>query len=117
MGTRVLSVMVGENIAPNPWTGGLTAPQWSPFDADMDGVEDLFAFDRDGDRVLVFERVPSDLNEEDRFTWDGLVSGWPKWPDGAFFETTIATAMNIFTSHQNGIRVYTNTTEPGSAQL
>ena len=39
------------------WTGGLTAPQWSPFDADLDGDDDLMAFDRDGSRVVVFERL------------------------------------------------------------
>ena len=26
----------------NPWSGGLTAPQWSPIDADLDGDDDLF---------------------------------------------------------------------------
>ena len=42
----------GDALA-NPWVGGLTAPQWSPFDADLDGDEDLFAFDRDGSRLLL----------------------------------------------------------------
>ena len=41
----------------HPFTGGLTAPQWSPIDLDGDGDEDLFAFDRDGNRVLAFERL------------------------------------------------------------
>ena len=109
--------MVGDNIAPNPWTGGLTAPQWSPFDADMDGVEDLFAFDRDGDRVLVFERVPSDLNESDRFTWrPDWSAGWPQMSGWCLLrDYNCDGKADIFTSHQNGIRVYTNTTQPEGA--
>ena len=49
-------VISGIDTLMNPWTGGLTAPQWSPIDFDGDGDEDLFAFDRDGSRLLAFER-------------------------------------------------------------
>ncbi len=39
----------------NPWTGGLNAAQISMFDADMDGNEDdIFVFDKAGNRVLVY---------------------------------------------------------------
>jgi len=39
----------------NPWAGGLNAPEPSKFDADYDGVEDdLFIFDKAGNRTLVF---------------------------------------------------------------
>ena len=51
-----VSLLDGSPMA-HPFTGGLTAPQWSPIDLDGDGDEDLFAFDRDGNRVLAFERL------------------------------------------------------------
>ena len=48
----------------NPWTGGLTAPQFSAADLDGDGVQDLFLFDREGDRILPFQGCVSDVPEE-----------------------------------------------------
>ncbi len=43
----------GQQLA-NPWTGGMNAPQWSKFDINNDGVEDLYAFDRNGSVHLSF---------------------------------------------------------------
>lgn len=39
-----------------PFTGGLNAPQFSNIDLDGDGKQDLFVFDRIGDRVFCFLR-------------------------------------------------------------
>ena len=41
----------------NPWAGGLNAPQWSKADLDGDGKEDLYVFDRNGDRHLTFLNI------------------------------------------------------------
>ena len=39
----------------NPWTGGINAAELSVFDADYDGeADDLFIFDKAGDRILIF---------------------------------------------------------------
>lgn len=38
----------------NPLTGGINAPQFSPIDLNGDGIDDLFVFDRGGDKVLTF---------------------------------------------------------------
>ena len=38
----------------NPWSGGLNNPQFSNFDFNLDGKQDLFVFDRDGEVPLVF---------------------------------------------------------------
>ena len=40
------------------WT--YSPPQWSPIDLDFDGDEDIFGFDRDGHRILTFERDGED---------------------------------------------------------
>ena len=93
-----------------PWVGGLTAPQWSAFDADLDGDDDLFAFDRDGSRVLMFERIPG---EDLTLRWD-WTEGWPDMVDWCLLRDYNCDGKpDIFTSHQNGIRVFANTTQPG----
>lgn len=38
----------------NSFTGGLNAPQFSTIDLNRDGIDDLFVFDRVGDKVLTF---------------------------------------------------------------
>lgn len=42
------------NLLPNPWAGGLNGPQWSAADFNNDGKQDLYAFDRNGDKHLCF---------------------------------------------------------------
>ena len=103
-------VTLGDEALANPWVGGLTAPQWSAFDADLDGDDDLFAFDRDGSRVLMFERMESDSLV---MRWD-WTEGWPDMVDWCLLRDYNCDGKpDIFTSHQNGIRVFTNTTEAG----
>ena len=103
-------VTLGDEALANPWVGGLTAPQWSAFDADLDGDDDLFAFDRDGSRVLMFERMESDALV---MRWD-WTEGWPDMVDWCLLRDYNCDGKpDIFTSHQNGIRVFTNTTEAG----
>lgn len=41
----------------NPWAGGLNAPQWSAVDLNNDGKQDLYAFDRNGDKHITFLNV------------------------------------------------------------
>ena len=97
----------------NPWSGGLTAPQWSPIDADLDGDDDLFAFDRDGRRLLMLERT-EDASAPWRLRWD-WTEGWPELVDWCLLRDYNCDGKpDIFTSFQNGIRVYTNTTEAGT---
>ena len=38
----------------NPWTGGFEAPEFSSADINNDGINDLFVFDRSGNKVMVF---------------------------------------------------------------
>lgn len=103
----------------NPWVGGLTAPQWSAIDADLDGDEDLFAFDRDGSRILLFERMNSSSGEANgwKMRWD-WTEGWPTLVDWCLLRDFNCDGKpDIFASHQNGIRVFTNISEPGGPPL
>ena len=104
-------VLQEDVLLTNPWVGGLTAPQWSTIDADLDGDDDLFAFDRDGSRLLLFERVSEGNGLQIRWDW---VEGWPAMVDWCLLrDYNCDGKADIFTSHQNGIRVYTNTTVVG----
>ncbi len=44
----------GKNVLPYPWAGGMNSCQFGEVDMDMDGIKDLFVFDRMGDRVMTF---------------------------------------------------------------
>jgi len=50
-------VTVGEQQLKNPWAGGLNSVQISAFDANLDGLDDLFLFDRIGSRISIFLNV------------------------------------------------------------
>ncbi|HIO59125.1 MAG TPA: T9SS type A sorting domain-containing protein [Flavobacteriales bacterium] len=103
----VIPVVIYGDTLPNPWVGGFTAPQWSPIDFDFDGDEDLFAFERDGFRLLAFERT--DAGWVYRPEW---VKGWPEMVDWCLLRDYDCDGRpDIFTSHQNGIYVYRNITE------
>ncbi len=54
-----LNAPVTENDTPlaNPWLGGFNAPQWSAVDLNNDGKQDLYAFDRNGDKHLTLLNV------------------------------------------------------------
>jgi len=101
-----IPVIINADTLENPWTGGLTAPQWSPIDFDEDGDQDLFAFDRDGYRLLAFERT----NEGWKYRpqW---VEGWPELQEWCLLRDYDCDGKeDIFTGFQNGIYVYRNVT-------
>ena len=37
-----------------PWAGGMNSCQFGQVDMNMDGIKDLFVFDRHGDRIMTF---------------------------------------------------------------
>ena len=42
-----------------PWTGGMNAPQFSNIDFNRDGIQDLISFDRQGDILRTYIRMPA----------------------------------------------------------
>jgi hypothetical protein len=91
----------------HPFTGGLTAPQWSSIDLDGDGDEDLFAFDRDGNRVLAFERLNAPaIGWVERPQWS---QGWPEMSHWALLRDFDCDGLpDLFTGYQNSIHVWKN---------
>ena len=41
------------------WSGGFNAPQFSNIDLNRDGIEDLISFDRQGDVLRTYLRLPA----------------------------------------------------------
>ena len=100
-------VSIGETTKPHPFTGGLSAPQWSEIDMDWDGDMDLFAFDRDGSRILVFEKTETG-DWKERPDWS---AGWPALKHWVLLRDFDCDGLpDLFTGYQNSIHVYRNTT-------
>lgn len=49
-----IAVKVSDTTLRNPWAGGLNFPQFSTIDLDGNGSDDLFVFDRTGNKILTF---------------------------------------------------------------
>src|SRR3989344_5730792 len=49
-----IQVKIGAATLANPWAGGLNFIQASNIDLDMDGIKDLFMFDRTGNKIRTF---------------------------------------------------------------
>lgn len=100
----------------NPWTGGLNSVQLSTFDADQDGEQDdLFVFDRAGNRTLVF--LGEMENNERVYHFDPVRSR--QFPDlikwALLRDFNCDGKKDIFTYSQSGggFSVFKNTTSSG----
>lgn len=49
-----IQVKISGNYIANPWAGGLNFVQVSDIDMNMDGIKDLFVFDRTGNKIRTF---------------------------------------------------------------
>ncbi len=98
----------------NPWTGGLTAPQFSSADLNFDGVNDLFVFDRGGDRALPFLADP-DATDNDgapvyryapalRASFPASLRNWALLADA-----NCDGRADLFTNFQSGVQLWYDT--------
>ena len=101
----------------NPWTGGINAAQISMWDYDLDGEEDdLFIFDKAGDRVLVYKGEIVDGERQYQFV-PGAASIFPNLRDWALLRDYDCDGhRDIFTYSPVGgaFAVYRNTAGSGS---
>lgn len=93
----------------NAWTGGLNAPQFSMLDADIDGDDDLFVFDRDGNRLLVFENddnTPGTIS----YKYDPVLEiPFPEMNNYVLLrDFNCDGKKDIFTNSQSSMKVYKN---------
>ncbi len=105
-----LEIIVEGITLQNAFVGGLTAPQISRFDADFDGDLDLFIFDRDGNRKLVFLNNDPTPGVIDYTYAPELANSFPALKDWALLRDFDCDGKkDIFTSFQSSIQVYRNT--------
>ncbi|MGB0887412.1 MAG: T9SS type A sorting domain-containing protein [Vicingaceae bacterium] len=94
----------------NPWAGGLNAIQFSEIDLNLDGINDLFAFDRTGNRISTY--INSGLANQIEYTYDpSYIQFFPKglhdWV--LLRDFNCDGKIDIFHSSDGGIGTYTNT--------
>ncbi len=99
----------------NPWSGGLNALQLSKINLNNDGVDDLFIFDRTGDKITTF-------------VWDLANNRWQhapeyenQFPDIHYWallrDFNCDGKKDIFSYVSGGIGVWKNTTTSGGLQF
>ncbi len=102
-----------KSILQYPWSGGMNSCQFGEIDLDMDGINDLFVFDRHGDRVMTFINGGTP-NEIDYTYAPQYISTFPELFDWAILaDYNMDGKMDIFTYAKilPGIIVYKNVSE------
>lgn len=114
--TKIDSIEVEKNgsLLTNAWGGGVSHAQFSNFDANFDGIEDLFVFDRVDNSIQIYIRNSSvgDIN----FTRvDSLSKYFPKdlrnWV--LLRDYNCDGLKDIFTSTPGGTKIYRNDSQGG----
>ncbi len=91
-----------------PWAGGLNSAQFSAIDLNLDGIEDLFVFERTGNRILTFINNGT-TGEVDYVFAPSYVSAFPDLHDWALLlDYNNDGLADIFTYHSASMKVYKN---------
>lgn len=104
-------VQVENYFLANPWMGGLNAPQFSNIDVNGDGVKDLFVFDRQGDRKLVFVQTAGSPGQSYWYHAPQYENLFPKLSTWVLLRDMNCDGLeDIITNYQSGMVLYINTT-------
>lgn len=104
-------VQVDNYFLANPWMGGLNAPQFSNIDVNGDGTKDLFVFDRQGDRKLVFVQTSNTAGQSYWYHSPQFEALFPKLNTWALLRDMNCDGFeDIVTNYQSGLVLYINTT-------
>lgn len=90
-----------------PWAGGMNAVHFSEIDLDLDGVNDLFAFEKHGSRILTF------LRRGDRYIYaPQYAKHFPELHDWVILKDYNGDGKpDIFTYGLAGVRVFRNVSD------
>jgi len=104
-----IKVLKNKKHMSSPWAGGLNSPQFSKIDVNMDGVKDLFVFDRTDNKILTF--INTGTKDSTNYQWTSeYTSKLPTLDSWALCADYNCDGKNdIFTRAVGGIRVYKNT--------
>lgn len=106
-----IPVKIDNYFIANAWAGGLNAPQFSNIDLNQDGVLDLFAFDRQANRVLTFLQTSDVQGQSYWYHAPQYQNAFPSMTNWAILRDFNCDGFpDIYTNFQSGIVVYLNTT-------
>lgn len=111
-----VQVQVGSTQLKNPWAGGLNFCQLSPIDLNMDGIKDLFVFDRSGNRISTYINNGTP-NTVDYVSAPQYVRNFPPLHDWALLADYNCDGKEDIFTYSNvggGIAVYKNTSTAAS---
>lgn len=100
----------------NPWAGGLNFCQFSAIDLNLDGVKDLFVFDRSGDRVTTYLNGGTPNTVDYTFAPE-YISRFPNLHDWALLTDYNCDGKEDIFSYSDragGIKAYKNISTPDS---
>ena len=114
-----VKVFDGVTQLKNPWAGGLNFTEWSAIDLDLDGDKDIVVFDKSGEKIRAF--LNDGLPGQESYTHaPQLQYQFPKTVAWCiFYDYNNDGKADLFTYSlgQGGIRVYRNTSSPGTMQF
>lgn len=104
-----IPVKIGSANIDNPWAGGLNFVQPSNIDLDMDGIKDLFVFDRTGNKVRTFINKGTANTVDFRYAPEYEIK-FPVLHDWALLvDYNCDGKEDVFTYSSGGFAVYKNT--------
>ena len=112
-----ISVTENGNNIPNPWSGGLNFCQFSEIDLNQDGTNDLFVFDRAGDRILPF--LNGGTNGSINFSYaPQYINSFPPLNNWVLLvDYNCDNKADIFTYNGGYVSVYENISTTGNLQF
>ncbi len=107
-------VKFGGDTLALPWAGGFNHAQFSSFDFDFDGEEDLFIFDRSANQIRVLQRK---LDGAGIPRYEYVHGVRDKFPEDVRYRAALVDYNNdgkpdLFTYGIGGVKVYRNTGNP-----
>lgn len=109
-----ITVVANGIIQPMPWAGGLNAPQFSEVDINLDGYEDIVAYDRDARLFVPFIYNPYVSISQYGYDYFPIYNSiLPKSIHWAFFrDLNLDGKKDLITSSNGGAFYYKNTSTP-----
>lgn len=100
---------------PYAWAGGLNSSQWSTIDLNIDGVQDLFIYDRSSRQIHTFLKDPVTGAYSLTFAYTQNIPDVKDWV--LLRDYNCDGQKDIFTYTPGGIKLYENTSANGILQF